>query len=368
MKIRDIQVFNVAFELKKPLKIAKMVRERASSTIVKMETDEGIHGFGEATFAHFFAGETQDSAQSVVMRFLAPALMGEDPTNILSRVDQMNTAIAGNPFAKAAVEMALWDIKGKAFQTPVYQFLGGSRRLTIPVNQSVSYGSISEMVEEALYHVSQGFKTIKIYCGRETPQDDLERIRQIRKAVGDGIQIYVESNQRWSFKTALWLLPHLEEWGVLFLEQPISIHLRREMKILREKSPIPIAIDEGVFSAEDVVRANQDGLADIMNIYVLKAGGILNAKRALDVTESLGLSAFIGSFNELGISSAAGAHLSATLSSLPYPCYLVGPTLYKEDILIEPLDIREGFFYLSDRPGLGIEVDEKQLKKFKVTS
>ena len=368
MKIRNIQVFNVAVKLKKPLRIAKMVRERGSSTIVKVETDEGIHGFGEATFAHFFAGETQDSAQSVVNRFLAPALMGEDPTNILSLVDQMNTAIAGNPFAKAAVEMALWDIKGKVLQTPVYQLLGGYRRLIIPVNQSVSYGSTSEMVEETLHHVSRGFKTIKVYCGRETPRDDLERIQQIRKAVGDGIQIYVESNQRWSFKTVLWLLPYFEELRVLFMEQPISIHLRREMKVLREKSSIPIAIDESVFSAEDVVRAKQDEIADIMNIYVLKAGGILNAKRALDVTESVGLAAFIGSFNELGISSAAGAHLSATLLSLPYPCSLVGPTLYEEEILMEPLDIREGFFYLSDRPGLGIEVDEKQLIKFSVAS
>jgi L-alanine-DL-glutamate epimerase-like enolase superfamily enzyme len=227
----------------------------------------------------------------------------------------------------------------------------------------VSYGSIAEMTEEAVQHVSRGFKTIKIYCGRETPQDDLERIREIRRAVGDGIQIYVESNQRWSFKTTLGLLPYLEELKILFMEQPISVHLWREMKILRERSSIPVAIDEGVFNAEDVVRAKQNELADIMNIYVLKAGGILNAKRALDVTESVGLQAFIGSFNELGISIAAGAHLAATLASLPYPCYLIGPMLYEEEILQEPLDIRDGFLSLPEKPGLGIEVDEKRLKK-----
>jgi L-alanine-DL-glutamate epimerase-like enolase superfamily enzyme len=363
MKIRDILAVNVASKLKKPFKIAKMVRERASSTVVTIETDEGIRGYGEATFAHFFAGETEDSARSVVTKSLAPGLIGKDPTNILSLVDQMNTAIAGNPFAKAAVEMALWDIKGKILQTPVYQLLGGYRRKRIPVNHSVSYGSIAEMTEEAVQHVSRGFKTIKIYCGRETPQDDLERIREIRRAVGDGIQIYVESNQRWSFKTTLGLLPYLEELKILFMEQPISVHLWREMKILRERSSIPVAIDEGVFNAEDVVRAKQNELADIMNIYVLKAGGILNAKRALDVTESVGLQAFIGSFNELGISIAAGAHLAATLASLPYPCYLIGPMLYEEEILQEPLDIRDGFLSLPEKPGLGIEVDEKRLKK-----
>jgi len=368
MKITKIQAFNVACKLKKPLKIAKMLREKSSNTIVKVETEEGIAGFGEATFAHFFAGETQDSAKSVVEKFLAPVLVGKDPTNILLLADEIEKAIAGNPFAKAAVEMALWDIKGKALGVPVYSLLGGFQRKIIPVNHSISYGTVSEMVEEALEHVAQGFKTLKIYCGRETPQADLERIRQIRKVIGEGIHLYVESNQRWSFKMTLWLLPRLEEMGILFLEQPISNHLRNEMRILREQSSIPIAIDEGVFSPEDVARAKQDGVADIVNIYVLKAGGILNAKKALDVSDAMGLSAFVGSFNELSISTMAGAHVSATLTNLIYPCYLVGPLLYEEDILREPLEIRDGMFSLSDRPGLGIEVDEKQLKKFSVSS
>lgn len=364
MKIKKIKAYNGGFKLKRPLKIAKMMREKSSNTIVRIETDEGIDGYGEATFAHFFAGETQDSAKSVVDKFLAPSLMGKDPSNILSLVDEMNRIIVGNPFAKAAVEVALWDIKGKALGAPVYSLLGGSRRRSIPVAHSVSSGTAPEMVERALEHVSHGFKTLKVYCGRETPESDLERIRQIREAVGNEIDLYIELNQRWSFKTALGLLPKLEEMGILFLEQPISGHLRNEMRILRERSSIPIAIDESVFTAEDVVVAEEEGVADIVNIYVLKAGGILNAKKALDVSEAIGLDSFVGSLNELGISSMAGAHLSATIADLPYPCYLVGPTLYEEDILVEPLSIHDGMFHLSDRPGLGIEVDKKQLEKF----
>ncbi len=366
MKITQVKVYNVAFKLRKPLKIAKMLREKSSNAIVKIETDEGIEGFGEATFAHFFAGETQDSVRSVVDKFLAPALMGRDPTNILSSADEINRVIAGNPFAKAAVEMALWDIKGKALGVPVYALLGGFRRKSIPVAHSLSSGTAAEMVEQALEHIRQGFKTLKIYCGRETPQSDLERIRQIRKAVGDKIDLYVELNQRWSFKTALKLLPELMELNILFLEQPLSIHSQKEMKILRERSSIPIALDESIFTPEDVFTAKEGGIADIVNIYVLKAGGILNARRALNVADAVGLDAFVGSLNELGISSTAGAHVSATLSSLPYPCYLVGPTLYEEDILTQPPDIRDGMFHLSDRPGLGIDVDEKKLEKFRV--
>lgn len=364
MKITKIKAHNGGFKLRKPLKIAKMTREKSSNTIVRIETDEGIEGYGEATFAHFFAGETQDSVKAVVDKFLAPSFMGKDPTNILSLVDEMNRTIAGNPFAKAAVEMALWDIKGKALGVPVYTLLGGFRRKSIPVAHSVGSGPSPEMIEQALEHVSHGFKTLKIYCGRETPESDLERIRQIREAVGDEIDLYVEFNQRWNLKTTLRALPRLEEMGILFLEQPLPGNLRNEMRILRERSSIPIAIDESAFTAGDVVLAKEEGVADIVNIYVLKAGGILNAKKALDVSETIGLDSFVGSFNELGISSMAGAHLSATIAHLPYPCYLVGPTLYQEDILAEPLSIHDGVFHLSDRPGLGIEVDKKQLEKF----
>jgi L-alanine-DL-glutamate epimerase-like enolase superfamily enzyme len=364
MKISAIRTFPVALKLKKPLQIAKMLRERSSSILVKVETDEGVAGFGEATFAHFFAGETQDSAASAIRKHLAPPLIGKDPAHILPLVDEMEKAIAGNPFAKAAVEMALWDIKGKALEVPVFSLLGGARRRVIPMNASVGWGEIPEMVEEALAHVAQGFRTLKIYCGRETPQADLERIRQIRQAVGGQIQLYAEANQRWGLKAVLWMLPRLEELGVLFLEQPIASHLRREMRILRERSPIPIALDEGVFSAEDVAQAKLEGVADIVNIYVLKAGGIGNTKKALDVADAVGLDSFIGSFNELGVSSMAGAQVAATMARLPYPCYLVGPMLYEEDLLREPMDFKNGSLYLSERPGLGIEVDEEKLAKF----
>lgn len=366
MKIAQIKVYNVAVKLKKPLKIAKMLRERSSNSIVKIETDDGIQGFGEATFAPFFAGETQDSVKGVVEKFLAPALRGKDPTNILELVDEMSRTIADNPFAKAAVEMALWDIKGKGLGVPVYSLLGGHRRKSIPVAHSISSGPVTEMVEQALEHVRQGFKTLKIYCGRETPESDLERIRQIRRAIGDRIDLYVELNQRWTLKTALKFLPELEEQVILFLEQPLSGRLHNEMRILRERSSIPIAVDESVYTPEDVVTVKEKGIADIVNIYVLKAGGILNARQALAVADAVGLASFVGSLNELGISSTAGAHVSATLPNLTYPCYLVGPTLYEEDILMEPLHIREGMFHLSDRPGLGIEVDEKKLEKFRV--
>jgi len=366
MVITKIKVCHVGLKLKKPLQIAKMVRERSSNIIVKIETDEGIEGYGESTCVHFFWGETQGSIRDVVENLLTPVLIGKDPTNIISIIERMNSVIVGNPFAKAAVEMALWDIKGKALGAPVYSLLGGFRRKSIPVSHSVGYGTLQEMVQQTSELVDQGYRTLKIYCGRDTPEADLERIRAVRKAVGDKINLYVEVNQRWSFKTALRLLSPLEDLQILFIEQPIYSYLRREMKIHRERSAVPLAVDEGVFTPEDVFMAKEKGLSDIVNIYVLKAGGIYNAKKALDIADTVGMDAFVGSFNELSISSIAGAHIAATIVNLPYPCYLVGPTLYEEDILKEPLDIRDGMLHLTDYPGLGIEVDERQLERFKI--
>jgi muconate cycloisomerase len=366
MKITNIKIYQIGLKLKRPLKIAKMVRERSSNVVIKIETDEGIEGYGESTCVHFFWGETQGSVRDVVENHLKTGLIGEDPTNIISLIDKMNSVIVGNPFAKAAVEMALWDIKGKALGAPVYSLLGGFRRKSIPTSHSVGYGALPEMVRQASELVDQGYRTLKIYCGRDTPEADLERIRKVRKAVGDKIELYVEANQRWGFKTALRLLPLLEDLQILFIEQPISSFLRKEMKILRERSPVPLALDEGVFTPEDVFMAKEEGLSDIVNIYVLKAGGIYNAKKALDVADTVGMDTFVGSFNELGISSIAGAHIAATIANLPYPCYLVGPTLYEEDILKDPLDISDGVLHLTDYPGLGIEVDEGQLEKFRI--
>jgi muconate cycloisomerase len=364
MKISSIKTFNVGLRLRKPLKNAKMIRKKSSNTIIKIETDEGITGFGEATFTHFFAGETQDSVSNLINKLLSPVLIGEDPRNILLCIAKMNRVIVGNPFAKAAIEMALWDIRGKILGVPVFELLGGWIRKSIPLNSSISYGNPGEMAEQALEHVEAGFRTLKIYCGRETPASDLVRIRKIRETVGEEINLYVEANQGWGFKTVLQLLPYFEEMKILFMEQPISYYLRAELKVIRERSSIPIAIDEGVFTPEDIVMAKVDGVADIINIYVLKSGGVLTARKAITVAESMGLDLFMGSLNELGISSMAAAHLAATIKELPYPCYLVGPMLHEEDILLEPLDIRDGMLHLSDRPGLGIQVDDRKIKEF----
>jgi len=366
MVITKIKVYPIGVKLKKPLRIAKMVREKSSNIVIKIETDEGIEGYGEATCVHFFWGETQGSMRDVVENLLTPVLVGEDPTNIITLIDRMNSVIFGNPFAKAAVEMALWDIKGKALGASVYNLLGGFRRKSIPVCHAVSYGTLHDMVQQASELIGQGYKTLKIYCGRDTHESDLERIRAVRKAVGDNINLYVEVNQRWDFKTALSLLTLLEDLQIQFIEQPISSCLRKEMKILRERSPIPIALDEGVFTPEDVAIAKEEGIADIVNIYVLKAGGIYNAKKALDIADTVKIDAYMGSFNELSISTIASAHVAATIANLPYPCYLVGPTLYEEEILKEPLDIRDGMLHLTDDPGLGIVVDERQLERFKI--
>lgn len=366
MEITKIKVYPIGVKLKKPLQIAKMIREKSSNIVIKIETDQGIEGYGEATCVHFFWGETQGSMRDVVENLLTPVLIGEDPTNIINLIDRMNRVIFGNPFAKAAIEMALWDIKGKALGASVYNLLGGFRRKSIPVCHAISYGGMDDMVQQASELIDQGYKTLKIYCGRDTPEADLERIRAVRNAVGDNINLYVEVNQRWGFKTALGLLTLLEELQIQFIEQPISSHLRKEMKILRERSPIPIALDEGVFTPEDVVIAKEEGIADIVNIYVLKAGGIYDAKRALDIADTVKIDAYMGSFNELSISSIASAHVAATIANLPYPCYLVGPTLYEDEILKEPLDIRDGMLHLTDNPGLGIVVDERQLERFRI--
>ncbi len=366
MKITDIKVTNLNCKLKKPLKIAKMIRNKSNSTIVKITTDQGIYGYGEATFAHFFSGETQSSARHVIENFIAPLIKGKNPIDLLPMIDSINNSIAGNPFAKAAVEIALWDIIGKFLKVPVYTLLGGARRRKIPVCQSISYGEPDEMAEEAIFHVKAGFKTLKIYCGRESLDQDLQRIKTIKDSINNNVKIYVEANQRWNYKDVKKILPDLENLGILFIEQPIPITQRRELKLIRESTILPLALDESVFTPEDIVQAVLDGSIDIANIYVLKAGGIYTAKKEVEIAEALGLRVFIGSLNELSISTMAGAHIASIIQDNLYPSYLVGPLLYESDFLIEPIKIENGLLFLNDKPGLGINVDEDILKNLSI--
>lgn len=336
--------------------------------IVKIHTDDGLVGIGEASCTPRWSGEDQFTAQHLIQTYLAPLLVGENPLAIEDLTKKFRLAFAGNFFTKAAVEMALWDIAGKAAGKPVCELLGGKVREFVPTKWSVSGVEPEKAAEIARWAVAQGFKAMKVKVGIE-PEADVARVRAVREAIGEKIKLGVDANGGWAFDVAVKTIQRLCEFGIYFAEQPVSPEDVAEMAEIREKISVPLLADESVGTLQDAKTLFRLDAADAFSIYVGKAGGIGPAKQIADFAKSAGLKCTVGSNLELGVGSAAMTHLalaSAGICAEDYPCDIIGPFFYEDDIVIEPLPIRAGEARANSKPGLGVELDEEKMRRYVV--
>ena len=336
--------------------------------IVKIFTDDGIVGIGEVSCTPRWSGEDQFTAQHLIKTYLAPLLIGENPLAIKDLTKKFRLAFAGNFFTKAAIEMALWDIAGKAAGKPVYELLGGKVREFVPTKWSVSGVEPEKAAEIATWAVAQGFKAMKVKVGIE-PEQDFARVRAVREAVGEKIKIGVDANGGWSLDVAVKIIERLYEFGIYFAEQPVAPEDVSEMAEVRKKIRVPLIADESIYSLQDAKTLARLEAADVFSIYVGKAGGIFPAKKIADFAKSVGLKCTVGSNLELGIGSAAMTHLALATSGIDaenFPCDIIGPFFYEDDIVTEPLPIRAGEARANNKPGLGVELSEEKIRRYAV--
>jgi muconate cycloisomerase len=338
--------------------------------ILKVHTDEGVTGLGEVSSTPVWSGEDSLTAAHIITSFLEPALLGEDPRDIERLTVKMRRAVAGHPFTKSGLEIALWDILGKSARLPVYRLLGGAVRPRIPIKMSISGASPERATELARWAVSQGLKTAKVKVGIE-PEGDLARVRAVRSAVGPAFRLGVDANGGWSPRVAIQTLRRMaEESNIYFAEQPVAPLDIQWMADVRRSVPVPVMADESCYTVQDAMAIARAGAADILSVYVGKGGGIGPARKIASVAESAGLTCTVGSNLELGIASAAMAHLAASTSGIgaeEFPCDILGPLAYEHDLLQESLDVREGSVGVPDKPGLGVEIDEEMLARYRAT-
>jgi len=266
------------------------------------------------------------------------------------------------------VEMALWDIAGKAASKPVYELLGGRVRETVPTKWSVSGVEPEKAAQIADWAKAQGFKAAKVKVGIE-PEADIARVKAVRDAVGKEFKLGVDANGGWSADVALKTLERLYDSGIYFAEQPVPPEDVLEMVELRKKLRIPLIADESIYSVQDARTLAHLGAADVFSIYIGKAGGIGPARDIASFAGSKGIKCTLGSNLELGIGSAAMVHLALATREIlaeEFPCDIIGPFFYQDDIVQEPLPIRPGEAAATNKPGLGIELDEARLKKYRV--
>lgn len=371
MKITRLETIPIKIPLKKEF-VIRSGRGGAHSVspflLVRIHTDEGLVGVGEASCTPRWSGEDQFTAQHLIRTYLEPMLVGEDPTNVEELTAKFRLAFAANYFTKAAVEMALWDIAGKAAGKPVFELLGGKVRDGVKTKWSVSGVEPEKAAEIGRWAVEQGFKAMKVKVGIE-PSADIARVAAVRQAIGSTAKLGVDANGGWSVETAVPTIQKMAESNIYFAEQPVPPEDVAQMAEVRQKIKIPVIADESVFTMQDAVTVHRLRAADVLSIYVGKAGGIRAAQKIATFAETVGLKCTVGSNLELGVGSAAMTHLVlATRGITPeeFPCDIIGPFYYDEDVVKESLPIKPGMACANEKPGLGVELDDEKIARYRV--
>jgi L-alanine-DL-glutamate epimerase-like enolase superfamily enzyme len=367
-RIRRISAVSVRVPRIAPLKSALGTSIMGSFGIVEVETDGGITGLGEISMIWNGDGE---ALCPTVNEVLAPPLIGLNAFDINRAHQIMDHAVqfsrAANP-AKAAIDMALYDIAGKALGTPVFNLLGGRVRETAPLSMSIMVAPIEEMVAQARAAMERGFAGVKVKVGTD-PVHDIESVVSIRSALGPKAVIRVDANMGWhSTREALTQLEALAHFNIHSIEQPLPADRIEDLAWLRQRSPMPIMVDESVWGTDDAARVIRAGAADIINVYVSEAGGLRNAARIFAMAESAGIACTIGSMPELGIGTAAEMHLAVAMTELLGPADVCGVLYNKETLIEEMLPIQNGHAGAPDRPGLGVTLDRPRLRALQETA
>lgn len=369
MKITRVEAIPVNVPLKPGMttKTSHGVHATSPYVIVRVHTDEGHVGLGEATVAPRWSGETSLGSVAIIDGLIAPAISGEDPTQVTRLRRQIESTIRLNPFTKAAVEMALWDLAGKAAGVPVYQLLGGKVREEMPIRMVVGSLDVTAAVDLARQFLERGAKCLKVKVGLD-PQLDLERVRAVRELAGSDIPISVDANCGWTVPQAVQMLHQLRQFNILFAEQPIATGDPSELAALRRRSDIPIMADESAFTAGDVWSLTAQRAVDIVSVYPGKNSGIQGTVECVHAAKAAGIPCAMGSNLELGIGTAAMLHLGAalpTIASEQYPGDFIGPMYHEADLLKSPLTLGPAAAVVPDGPGLGVELDEDQLEHYR---
>jgi len=370
MKITSIETIPIQVPIhpERAIKSGRGYHRTSPFVMLKVYTDEGITGFGEVSCTPIWSGEDSVTAVHFIETKLGPALVGENPTEIERLTSKLQQAVAGNPFTKSGLEMALWDIFGKSVGLPVYRLLGGPVREFVPNKFSVSGLEPNKAAALAVWAVEQGFRTMKVKVGIN-PEEDVVRVQSVRKAVGPEVRLGIDANGGWSLREAIQTIRKLEDCNLHFAEQPVPDLDVAWLADVRSHVDVPVMADESVYTLQDAMSVVRSNAADILSAYVGKGGGIGPARKVATIAEAAGLSCTLGSNLELGVASAAMIHVAMAtpgISAEDFPCDILTPFYYENDMLQEPLPIRGGEARPLERPGLGVELDDDQLRQYRL--
>jgi L-alanine-DL-glutamate epimerase-like enolase superfamily enzyme len=365
MIITSVEVIPVRLPLREPFVIAYATYPDVLSVLVRVRTRDGAEGWGEATPDPNVTGETWGGVAETIRRDLAPALLGLDARHREAALVALDARVEGVPTAKAAFDIALHDLVARAAGIPLWQLLGGRARDALQISRVISIGTLDEMAAAATRHVAAGFHTVKVKVGDATnPMLDVDRVAAVREAVGPEIGIKVDVNQGWRNPgAAIGAIRAMAPSRPAYIEQPVLWWDMEGLAEVRRQTGAVIMIDEGCHDARDMLRAATLRAADLVNIKLMKTGGIINALKLNAIAEAAGISAQVGTMVESSIASAAGLHTAIAMTNVR-TVEMGGPLMLAEDIGDACTWYQNDTVTVPDLPGLGIDVDVDRIRDF----
>jgi L-alanine-DL-glutamate epimerase-like enolase superfamily enzyme len=383
MKITSVEAIPFRLPLRRDFRWAGLVETLGGFVLVRIRTDEGLVGYGEATplpdWGGDFgrrSGETLSGVVSIIETVLGPCLIGLDPTAVTRARAAMDTLVVGANYAKCAVDMALHDLWGKSASLPLYKLLGGACRESVQVAHMIGLMDEAQAVAEALGAAEDGFTALQIKGGVDAERD-VQLLRRLRQELGPAFNLRVDANQGYGdAKTARRIVARLAEAGADCVEQPTTG--LRAMAEVTASTNLPIIADETCWDEHDALEVWSGRAADCLSIYLAKAGGIVGARKVAAIAEAARMPCDVNGSIESAVGNAANIHFamaspSVTLASvIPvnaptglHPCR-VGGNYYTDDICTEPFAVKDGRLLRLEAPGLGIDVDEAKLQRLRI--
>mgnify|MGYP001132694216 FL=1 len=353
MRITGIHTGEIQIPLVRPFKTALRTVERVEDIVVRITAENGMVGYGEAPPTAVITGDTKGSVLCAIREHIAPALTGMDILALEEVMERLHHAIKGNTSAKAAVDMALYDLWAKVIGKPLYQLLGGYRD-TIETDLTISVNPVPQMVADSLAAVQEGYRVLKVKVGKEG-MADIPRIAAIREAVGPDIRIRVDANQGWNVKDSIRIITAMEDKGldIDLVEQPVAAGDIDGMAKITQAVYTPILADESVFSPLDALELIRRGAADLLNIKLMKTGGIHEAIKICDMASLYGVECMMGCMLESKLAVSAAAHLCAA-KGIVTRADLDGPSLCSVDPFQGGPAYDGAMIRMNDTPGIGI--------------
>ena len=358
MKIMDIQIGRLSLPLAHPFKTALRTVERIEDIAVKVVGEDGLVGYGEAPPTAVITGDTTGSILCAIEDYIKPALVGMDLNDLPNLMGRLNSCLVHNTSPKAAVDMALYDLWAKSQGKPLYQLLGNARS-SFETDLTISVNSVDEMVKDALEATRRGFTTLKIKVGKEG-MADIDRITAIRKAVGNDVKLRVDANQGWTAAQSVAIIKTMEARGlnVELVEQPVPADDVAGLKYVTGPVYTPILADEAVFSPTDAANLIALRACDLINIKLMKTGGIWNALKICELARQHHMDCMIGCMLESQVAVAAAAHLCGGQSVITM-ADLDGPSLCASEPFPGGPVFDGPTIRLCGSPGIGLELPDQ---------